>query len=116
VLDIGVAYKENVDRVMDVMRDVGRELYEDPDWRPLLTEELTVPGVESFGDSSVVIRIVATTLPLKQWEVARELRRRLKHRFDAEKIEIPYPHRTLYWGEGQHATSDAAPAEPEPTP
>jgi moderate conductance mechanosensitive channel len=101
VLDIGVAYKEDVDHVMAVMRDVGRQLYDDPEWRPLLTEEITVPGVESFAESGVVIRIVATTLPLKQWDVARELRRRLKHRFDAEKIEIPFPHRTLYWGEGQ---------------
>jgi moderate conductance mechanosensitive channel len=110
VLDIGVAYKEDLDRVMDVMRDVGRQLYEDPDWRPLLTEEITVPGVESFAESGVIIRLVATTLPLKQWEVARELRRRLKHRFDAEKIEIPFPHRTLYWGEGQHPGSEPSTA------
>jgi moderate conductance mechanosensitive channel len=101
VLEIGVAYKENVDRVIDVMRDVGRELWEDEQWRPLLVEELTVPGIESFGDSAVNIRIMAKTIPLKQWDVARELRRRLKNRFDAEGIEIPFPHRTFYWGEGQ---------------
>ena len=101
VFEVGVAYHEDVDRVMGVMRDVGRELWEDPEWRPLLTEEVVVPGVESFGDSSVNIRIMATTVPLKQWDVARELRRRLKNRFDAEGIEIPFPHRTLYWGERQ---------------
>lgn len=101
VFEIGVAYKEDVDRVMEVMREVGQELWEDPAWRPVLTEEITVPGIESFGDSSVNIRIMATTVPLKQWDVARELRRRLKNRFDAEGIEIPFPHRTFYWGEGQ---------------
>jgi moderate conductance mechanosensitive channel len=101
VIEIGVAYKENVDRVMAVMREVGQELWEDDEWRPLLVEELTVPGIESFGDSAVNIRMMAKTVPLKQWDVARELRRRLKNRFDAERIEIPFPHRTVYWGEGQ---------------
>jgi moderate conductance mechanosensitive channel len=101
VMEIGVAYRENVDRVMEVMRDVGREMWEDTEWRPLLTEEIAVPGIESFGDSAVNIRVMATTVPLKQWDVARELRRRIKNRFDAEGIEIPFPHRTLYWGEGQ---------------
>lgn len=107
VLDVGVAYKEDADRVMDVMRDVGRELWEDPEWRPLLVEELLVPGIEAFADSSVNIRIMAKTLPLKQWDVARELRRRLKRRFHREGIEIPFPHRTMFWGEGQ---SPAVPA------
>lgn len=101
VIDVGVAYKENVDRVIAVMEDIGRELWEDPQWRPLLTEEITVPGIESFGESSVNIRVMATTVPLKQWDVAREIRRRIKNRFDAEGIEIPFPHRTLYWGDDQ---------------
>lgn len=101
VLDIGVAYREDVDRVITVMREVGREMWEDEDWRPFLVEEATVLGVESFGESSVNIRMMSKTLPLKQWEVARELRRRLKRRFDAEGIEIPFPQRTVHWSEGQ---------------
>ena len=101
VLDVGVAYKEDVDHVIEVMRDVGREMWEDENWRAMLTEEATVLGVESFGDSSVNIRMMSKTLPLKQWEVARELRRRLKRRFDAEGIEIPFPQRTLHWDGGQ---------------
>ncbi|HUE96640.1 MAG TPA: mechanosensitive ion channel domain-containing protein [Longimicrobiaceae bacterium] len=101
VLEIGVAYKEDTDRVMEVMREIGRGLWQDPDWQPLLIEEPAVPGIESFGDSSVNIRMMATTLPLKQWEVARELRRRIKRRFDEEGIEIPFPHRTIYWGPGE---------------
>lgn len=101
VMDVGVDHREDVDRVIAVMRDVGREMWEDPQWRPLLIDEISVPGVESFAEASVSIRIVATTVPLKQWEVARELRRRIKKRFDAESIHLPFPHRTLFWGDGQ---------------
>jgi moderate conductance mechanosensitive channel len=101
VLHIGVAYREDVDRVMDVLRDLLHDFHQDPDWGPLLLEEPQVPGIESFDDSAITIRILAKTLPLKQWDVARELRRRIKKRFDAEGIEIPFPHTTFYWGEGQ---------------
>ena len=101
VLEIGVAYKEDVDRVMEVMKDEALEMYADPDWEPLIVEEPVVPGVERFDDSAVTIRIMFKTLPLKQWDVARQYRRRIKKRFDAEGIEIPFPHRTLYWGAGE---------------
>jgi moderate conductance mechanosensitive channel len=101
VLDIGVAYKENVDEVMAVMREVGAELRADPEWGPLLLDDCEVLGVDAFGDSAVIIRMNAKTLPLKQFPVARELRRRIKNRFDAEGIEIPFPHVSFYWGEGQ---------------
>ncbi|MBW3554996.1 MAG: mechanosensitive ion channel family protein [Gemmatimonadetes bacterium] len=102
VLEIGVAYKEDVDRVMDVMKDEAMKMYADPEWEPLIVEEPVVPGVERFDDSAVTIRIMFKTLPLKQWEVARQYRRRIKNRFDAEGIEIPFPHRTLYWGAGEN--------------
>ncbi|HEU4883489.1 MAG TPA: mechanosensitive ion channel family protein [Longimicrobium sp.] len=101
VLDVGVAYKEDPDHVMAVLREVGAELYEDEKWRPLLVEPVEVPGIENLADSAVTIRVMAKTLPLKQWDVARELRRRIKIRFDRDGIEIPYPHQTVYWGEGQ---------------
>lgn len=91
VLDVAVAYREDTDRVVKVMREVGRELWEDPEWRPLLVDPVEVPGIESFGDGTVSIRISAKTLPLKQWDVARELRRRLKHRFDREEIAVSSP-------------------------
>jgi moderate conductance mechanosensitive channel len=108
VLDVGVAYKEDVDRVIAVLRDLGADFYADTEWRALLVEEPQVLGVNEFGDSAVVIRMVAKTLPLKQWEVARELRRRIKKRFDQDGIEIPFPHLTFYWGE-QQAPRLAAP-------
>jgi moderate conductance mechanosensitive channel len=101
VLEIGVAYKEDVDRVMDVMLDEAMTMFQDPDWAPVLVDEPVVPGVERFDDSAVTIRVMFKTLPLKQWDVSREYRRRIKKRFDAEGIEIPFPHRTMYWGAGQ---------------
>ncbi len=101
VLDIGVAYREDVDRVMDVMREEGMALRSDPEWSELILEEPEILGVQDFADSAVLIRIAFKTLPLKQWDVARQYRRRIKNRFDAEGIEIPFPHVTFYWGEGQ---------------
>jgi small conductance mechanosensitive channel len=108
VLDVAVAYKEDPDQVMAVMLDEGGKLYGDPKWRPLILEDPQVPGIESFGESGVSIRMWIKTLPLKQWEVARELRRRLKLRFDQEGIEIPFPSQTVYWGEGQAPSETAA--------
>lgn len=108
VLDVGVAYKEDPDRVIDVLRDVGRELEEDPDWKPLLLETVQVPGIEMFGESAVNIRMMVKTLPLKQWDVARELRRRIKLRFDREDIEIPFPHPTTIQWESFPAAAVAA--------
>jgi moderate conductance mechanosensitive channel len=101
VLHVGVAYREDVDRVMDVLRDLLREFQADPEWGALLLEEPVVPGIENFADSAVVIRVMAKTLPLKQWDVARELRRRIKNRFDREGIQIPFPHVSVYWGDAQ---------------
>lgn len=101
VLDLGVAYKEEVDRVIRVIREEAGAMYTEPQWKPLILEEPQVLGVQDFGDSAVVIRLAFKTLPLKQWDVAREFRRRIKNRFDAEGIEIPFPHRTIYWGDSQ---------------
>jgi small conductance mechanosensitive channel len=101
VLDIGVAYREDVDRVLAVLRDETARFHEDLQWSELLLDPPEVLGIETFADSAVVIRILARTLPEKQWNVGRELRRRIKNRFDVEGIEIPYPHVTFTWGEGQ---------------
>lgn len=101
VIDVGVAYREDVDRVITTLRELAGEFQADASWGQLLLEAPEVLGIESLTDSSVIVRMTAKTLPLKQWEVARELRRLIKKRFDAEGIEIPYPHLTFYWGENQ---------------
>ncbi len=99
VYEIGVAYKEDTDRVVDVMKEVAEELRRDPAFSGRILEPLEVLGVESFGDSAVVIKARQKTRPIEQWSVGREYRRRLKKAFDEKGIEIPFPHRTVYWGE-----------------
>jgi small-conductance mechanosensitive channel len=96
VLDIGVAYKENVDQVMDLLREVGRKMRAEEEYCSLMIEDPQILGVDDFGDSQVTIKMLAKTIPLKQWDVARELRRRIKHAFDEKGIEIPFPQRTLW--------------------
>jgi small conductance mechanosensitive channel len=99
VVDVGVAYKEDTDAVVAVLREVGSELAEDPVHRGSVLDPLEVLGVDAFGDSQVTIKIRIKTLPLKQWDVGRELRRRIKKAFDARGIEIPFPHVSVYFGE-----------------
>ena len=103
VLDIGVAYKEDTDRVVEVMRRVGAELREDSKFGAAMIDDIEVFGVDQFADSAVIIKGRLKTMPLQQWNVGREYRRRLKKAFDAERIEIPFPHRTLYMGEASPA-------------
>ena len=100
VLDIGVAYKENVDEVMAVLKGIGDELAADNEYSKLITAPLEILGVQDFGDSAVLIRVRFTTVPNQQWTVGREFRRRVKNTFDAKGIEIPFPHMTVYLGEG----------------
>ena len=99
VINVGIAYKENVDDVMEVLKNIGDELGQDPEFGNLLMEPLEVLGVDDFGDSQVTIKIRVKTLPLKQWTVGRELRRRIKNTFDTRGIEIPFPHRSIYFGD-----------------
>ncbi len=99
VFNIGVAYKEDVDHVMDIMREVGQALREDAHFGPLMIAAVEVFGVDNFADSSVVIKGRLRTKPIKQWDVGREYLRRIKLRFDQEGIEIPFPQRSIYFGE-----------------
>lgn len=99
VFEIGVAYKENVDRVMDIIRDVCAGMRLDPAYRTLIIEDAEIFGVDKFDDSAVVIKGRIKTKPIQQWIVGREFLRRIKNTFDANNIEIPFPHRTLYVGE-----------------
>jgi small conductance mechanosensitive channel len=99
LLDVGVAYREDVDEVMAVLKEVGAELRRDPEFAPDILEDLEVVGVDDFAASQVTIKVRIKTVPIKQWRVGRELRRRIKKAFDTYGIEIPFPHLTLYPGE-----------------
>jgi small conductance mechanosensitive channel len=98
VLDVGVAYKEDTDRVVEVMTEVAEDLRKDPRYGPSILEPIEVFGVDDFKESEVTIKARLKTVPIQQWNVGREYRRRLKKAFDARGIEIPFPHRSLYMG------------------
>ncbi|MBN1159282.1 MAG: mechanosensitive ion channel family protein [Bacteroidales bacterium] len=99
VFDIGVAYKEDTETVMNIMKQVGDELKDDPEFGEHIIEPIEVFGLDSFGDSAIVIKARLKTKPIQQWAVGREYRKRLKRAFDERSIEIPFPHTTIYWGE-----------------
>jgi small conductance mechanosensitive channel len=98
VFEVGVDYRENVDQVMDVLRQLGQEINRDPYFRRLMLEPIEIAGLDRFADSAVIIRARIKTRPLKQWEVTREFNRRMKNRFDELGIELPMPQRTLIVG------------------
>ena len=96
VVDIGVAYGEDIDRVMDVMRQVGAAMRSDPLHATRILDDLEVAGVERWDDSAVVIRARFKVAPLEQWTVKRDYLRRLKRSFDENGIEIPFPQMRLW--------------------
>jgi len=98
MLDVGVAYRENTDEVVEVLTAVAAELAEDEAFAADLDGDFEVLGVDALADSSVTIRVRQRTRPGKQWRIKRELLRRIKLRFDEVGIEIPFPHTTLYFG------------------
>ena len=100
-LDIGVAYKEDVDRVVEVLNEVGEDIAADPYYGLMLITPPQVLRLDSLDDSAVTFKMLGDCKPMKQWEITGEMRKRIKIRLDNEGIEIPFPHQTVYWGEGQ---------------
>ncbi|MDP2772185.1 MAG: mechanosensitive ion channel family protein [Nocardioides sp.] len=106
VLDISVGYHEDLARVRRVLQEVAHDLWEDEDYNRLVIEEPEVWGVQDLGVDGVVVRVTLKTAPLEQWAVAREMRQRIKARFDHEGIEIPFPQRVVW-----NRTEPVAPAD-----
>jgi len=101
VNEIGVAYKENIDNVINVVADIAKTELKKGSYGKYLRGDLEVLGVISFGDSSVNLKFRVKVEPLHQWAVAREFNRLIKNRFDELGIEIPFPQRTLHIEEQQ---------------
>lgn len=99
VIDVGIAYKEDVDAALAVLGDELASLAGDPEWAPRIVEPPEVLGVDQLGDSAVVLRAVVKVDSTERWNVRREAFRRVKNRLDAEGIEIPFPHMTIYRGD-----------------
>lgn len=99
VLEIGVAYKEDIEKVSKIMEEVAEDLRNDAEFGKKILEPIEIFGLDKFGDSALVIKARIITKPAEQWNIGRAYRARLKKAFDAQNIEIPFPHTTLYWGE-----------------
>ncbi|MFM9963137.1 MAG: mechanosensitive ion channel domain-containing protein [Planctomycetaceae bacterium] len=95
IIEVGVAYHENVDQAMGVLTDLARELRGDTTFGPMIVEDAQPPAVDALADSAVTLRFTLKTKPNQQHAVRRELLRRIKNRFDELGIELPFPHRTL---------------------
>jgi len=109
VFDIGVAYREDVDQVIEVVKQIDAELRQDPAFKDRILEPVEILGLDKFADSALIIKARTKTKPIQQWSVAREFNRRLKKKFDELNIEIPFPHITLYMG--QDKTGAAPPLQ-----
>jgi small conductance mechanosensitive channel len=88
VIDLNVLYERDVDRVIEVLREVGRELQEDPDFRDFILAPLEIWGVDAFLETKLTIKLRIKTVPLKQWDVGRELRRRIKRALEENNLPL----------------------------
>ena len=108
VIEVGVAYREELDEALDVMRQVGEEMREDPIFGPKIAADTEIIGVENLADSAVTIRCrLKVVPPIEQWNVRREFLKRLKKAYDERGIEIPFPHVTVYPGQLKDGSAPA---------
>lgn len=101
LLDIGVAYREDIEEVFTTIREVSEAMRADESLGPLILDDLDLAGVDAWADSALIIRFRIKVRPLQQWTVKRAFLRLLKQEFDRRGIEIPYPHLTLYPGQNK---------------
>lgn len=102
LIDVGVAYREDLDHVYGVIREVGAALRLDQDFGEKILADVQIQGVQDWADSAVMIRCRFKTVALEQWNVRRAFLGKLKQAFDRAGIEIPYPHMTIYAGQDKH--------------
>ncbi|MBE0626510.1 MAG: mechanosensitive ion channel family protein [Burkholderiales bacterium] len=107
VVDVGVAYREDTDHALDVMRETGAQMRADQVFGPKILDEMEIAGVDKWDNSAVILRCRFKVQPLEQWNVRREFLRRLKKAFDARGIEIPFPHLTVYAGVAKDGSAPA---------
>jgi len=107
VIDVAVAYRENIEQVMEIMETVGSTLREDEACKLKILDGMEMAGVDQLADSGVMIRCRFKVVPLAQWSIKREYFKRLKAAFDQKGIEIPFPHLTIYPGINQDGSAPA---------
>ncbi len=95
-IDVGVGYSTDIDNLIRVINETGRELAADPAFSDSIISPPQFLRVNEFADSAIMVKILGDTKPLKQWEIAGEFRKRLKAAFDREGIEIPFPQTVIH--------------------
>lgn len=108
VFSIGIAYREDVDKVIAVVRALADELQGNCEYKWRILEPIEILGLDQFADSAVIIKARIKTKPIQQWNVMREFNRRMKRRFDELNIEIPFPHQTIYFGSDREGNAPPA--------
>jgi len=108
VMDIGVSYREDVDHVIRVIEETAKNLAQDDCYAADILEPLEVFGIDQFTDSAMIIKVRLKTRAMGQWSVRRAFNRLIKINFDREGIEMPYPHRTVYFGQMRDGTAPSA--------
>ncbi|HEY3486919.1 MAG TPA: mechanosensitive ion channel domain-containing protein, partial [Gammaproteobacteria bacterium] len=98
VLDIGIAYREDPDKVIACLKEIDESMRADDHYKRLILAPIEILGVDSFAENSIIIKARIKTLPIKQWDVGREFNRRMKRQFDEKGIEMPFPHQVVYFG------------------
>jgi small conductance mechanosensitive channel len=96
VLDVGMSYGDDVDRVSAAVLDIGQSLLDDPAYRPNILEPLEIIGVDALAEGHVTLKARIKTVPLKQWDIGREVRRRILREFKERGIELPMAQRTIW--------------------
>ena len=106
VIEVGVAYREDLDEALEVMRTVGQAMREEPTWGERIADDVEIIGVERWADSAVILRCRVKVVPaIQQWNVKREFLKRLKKAYDERGIEIPFPHVTIYPGQAKDGSA-----------
>lgn len=106
VVDVSIAYREDVDDALAIMRAVGDRMCRDEAWQHKILEPLELIGVERLADSAVVLRCRFKVVPPEQWSVRREYLRRIKRAFDEGGIEIPFPQVTIHSGQSKRVAEE----------
>jgi small conductance mechanosensitive channel len=95
VIDLDISYRDDPDRVARILSEIGEELRADPNFAPFILAPVEIQGVDAFKDWAIVFKMRIKTVPLKQWDVGREFRKRLRRRFTEAGIDIPFPERIV---------------------
>ncbi len=105
MFDIGVAYREDVDEVIEVLKEIDEGMRKDPVFQHDILAPIEILGLDKFDTSAIIIKARTKTKPIRQWAVGREFNGRLKKAFDKRNIEIPFPHMTVYMGQGKDGSA-----------